>query len=158
MNSGELTRNCALWTVCIANTPCVLFYFFLLWIHTWKTAPVSSEDDKTIKLSRQNGRASLRHLHTRIIIPSGHTSLSLALHKVLMNPETYISKQVTRLRQCKRIHKRSRRRPGYPRTNNNWLRGVRLYLQTVPEEETLLAKLCELSEITVSISLLGMPL
>lgn len=47
---------------------------------------------------------------------------------------------------------RSRRRPEYPRTNNNRLRGVRLYLQTVSEEETLLAELCELSEITVSIS------
>lgn len=118
---------------------------------------VSSEHERTINCRDKMDEHPQCHLHTRIIIPSGHASLSSALHKVLMNLETYISKQVTRLRQCKRIHKRSRRRSEYPRTNNNRLRGVRLYLQTVAEEETLLAELCESSEITVSISLLGMP-
>lgn len=103
---------------------------FYEYAHVMKIVWVSSERERIINIVEW--RTSRRHLYTKIIIPSGHTSLSPTLYKVLMNLETYISKQVTRLRQCKRIHKRSRRRPEYPRTNNNRLRGVHLYLQTIP--------------------------
>lgn len=98
-----------------------------------------------------------RTIYTQRQLFHQDTSLSPAPRKVLMNLETecisFHETGNTGLRQCKRIHKRSRRRPGYLGTNNNRL-PARLYLQTVTEEEALLPELRKPFEIIVSIGLL----
>lgn len=112
---------------------------------------------KNDKLSRPNERTVLRHLHAKRIIPSRH--FIIAQRKVLMNPETRISLHETgntELRQCKRMHKRSRRRSERISRNNNRLRRRPFVFANSYEERNTSRWTTQIIRIAASIGLLGM--